>query len=133
MPSSFAQLEARRAALIDQLAALGDLRPGSIVSVLRRCGKPSCHCARPGDPGHGPSLRLTRKVNGKTVTEALSSPAAVRKAEREVAQFREFQRLCREFVEVNEQICRLRPLDDEPLSPQEKKRPKRSAARSAAS
>ena len=61
---------------------------------------PLCH--RPRDPGHGPNLRLTYKWRGKTVTESLPTPAAVRKAEREVAEFRRFQQLSREFVEVNE-------------------------------
>jgi len=60
---------------------LQDMRPGSIVGAVSRCGKPTCHCAQLDDPGHGPSLRLTYKWRGKTVTEALPSPAAVRKAE----------------------------------------------------
>jgi hypothetical protein len=44
---------------------------------------------------------LTYKWHGKTVTEALPTPAAVRKAEREIAEFRDYQRLGRELVEVN--------------------------------
>ncbi len=55
------------------------------------------------------------------MTDALPSPAAVRKAEREIAEFRDDQRLGRELVEVNEKICRLRPLE-QTLTPQEKKR-----------
>jgi len=74
-------------------------------------------------------LRLTYKRRGKTVTEALSTPAAVRKAEQEIAEFRNYQRLGHELVEVSEQICRLRPVE-ETLSPQEKKRPKRFSKRS---
>jgi hypothetical protein len=127
MPTSLSELESRRATLIEDLAALGDLRPGSIVGAVRRCGKPTCHCAQAKDPGHGPSLRLTHKNQGKTVTEALSSTAAVHKAEREIAEFRKFQHLSQEFVEVNEQICRVRPLEDPALTPQEKKRPARSS------
>ena len=132
MPSSLSEMEARRASLVGDLAALGDLRPGSIVGAVRRCGKPTCHCAQPKDPGHGPSLRLTHKSQGKTVTEALSTPAAVRKAEREVAEFRKFQHLSQEFVEVNEQICRLRPVEEEAPTAQEKKRGRRSSRRSRA-
>jgi hypothetical protein len=41
----------------------------------------------PGSAGHGPNFRLTRKVAGKTVTETFASPAALRKAQREVAEF----------------------------------------------
>jgi len=111
------------------ISELGDLRPGSITGLIRRCGKPTCHCARPGDPGHGPNLRLTYKVQGKTISQALPTPVAVRKAELEIAEFRKFQQISHAFVEVNEQICRLRPVEDT-LTPQEKKRPKRSRAKS---
>jgi hypothetical protein len=74
-------------------------------------------------------MRLTYKRHGKTVTEALPAPAAVRKAEQEVAEFRKYQKLTRELVEVSEQICRLRPLE-ETLTAQEKKRRKPLGRRS---
>jgi hypothetical protein len=47
----------------------------------------------------------------------------------EIAEFRSFQRLGHELVEVSEQICRLRPVEDT-LTPQEKKRPQRLNRRS---
>ena len=122
MADSLPVLESRRTELLRALANLKDMRPGSVVGAVFRCGKASCHCARPEDPGHGPNLRLTYKWHGKTVTEALPTPAAVRKAEREIAEFRDYQRLGRELVEVNEKICRLRPVEEEPLNEQEKKR-----------
>jgi hypothetical protein len=125
-------LESRRAELLRALTNLKDMRPGSVVGAVFRCGKPSCHCARPQDPGHGPNLRLTYKWQGKTVTEALPTPAAVRKAEREIAEFREYQRLGRELVEVNEKICRLRPVEESPLSEQGKKRRTPSSRKSRA-
>ena len=123
MPHSLPNLESRRTELLGALSDLKDMRPGSVVGAVFRCGKPSCHCAQPGDPGHGPLMRLTYKSQGKTVTEALPTPAAVRKAEREIAEFRNYQRLGQELVEVSERICRLRPVEDT-LTPQEKKRPK---------
>lgn len=131
MAESLPSLESRRAELLRALANLKDMRPGSVVGAVFRCGKPSCHCARPEDPGHGPNLRLTYKWHGKTVTEALPTVAAVRKAEREIAEFRDYQRLGRELVEVNEKICRLRPVE-EPLTPQEKKRRTPSKVKSRA-
>lgn len=120
MAESLPLLESRRAELLRALANLKDMRPGSVVGAVFRCGKPSCHCARPQDPGHGPNLRLTYKWHGKTVTEALPNPAAVRKAEREIAEFREYQRLGRDLVEVNEKICRLRPVQEPSQSEPEK-------------
>jgi hypothetical protein len=76
-------------------------------------------------------MRLTYKLHGKTVTEALPTAAAVRKAEQEIAEFRNYQQLGHELVEVSEQICRLRPIE-ETLTPEEKKRRKRSAGKSRA-
>jgi hypothetical protein len=129
MPPSLDTLELRRAELLRSIGGLHDMRRGSIVGAVWRCGKPNCHCAQPDDPGHGPVIRLTYKIHGKTVTEALPTPAAVRKAEQEIAEFRNYQQLGHGLVEVNEQICRLRPVE-ETLSPEEKKRPKRSVRRS---
>jgi hypothetical protein len=132
VPNSLAELETRRAELLRSIASLNDMRPGSIAGAVWRCGKPNCHCAQADDPGHGPNLRLTYKCHGKTVTEALPTPAAVRKAEQEIAEFRTYQQLSRELVDVSEQVCRLRPVEEESLTPQEKKRPKRSIKRSRA-
>lgn len=129
MPDSLPDLEKRRADLLAQMFRLQDLRPGSITATKGRCGNPNCHCHKPGDPGHGPNLRLTFKLEGKTVTESFASPAAERKARREVAEFRKYQELSRAFVEVNTQICRARPVEDS-LTPEEKKRPKSSNRKS---
>src|SRR5260370_35777791 len=97
MPQSVTQLQQQRANLLAQFSNLQDFRPGSVTGIIRRCGKPTCHCARAGDPGHGPTLRLTYKVEGKTISEALPSPAAVRKAEREIAEFRRNHELSSPF------------------------------------
>lgn len=88
------------------------MRPGSIVGAVWRCGKTTCHCAKPDDPGDDPNLRLTYKWPGKAVTQTLPTPSLVRKAEQEIAEFRKFQGRSRSFVEINEQICRLCPVEE---------------------
>jgi hypothetical protein len=129
MSDSLLQLEKRRSEVVAQISALGDFRPGSISATSGRCGNPKCHCHKPDDPGHGPHLRLTYKFQGKTVTESFPNPAAQRKAEREIAGFRKYQELSRTLIETNEKICRVRPAQDT-LTPQEKKRRKRSSRKS---
>ena len=121
-----------RFVILQQISGLGDFQPGSITSAVRRCGKSECHCAQPNDPGHGPHFQLTQKVEGKTVTQHLPSQPAVRKAEREIAEYRRFQSLTGELVEVNRKVCRLRPVEQPEQTPQEKKRPKRSSGKSRA-
>jgi hypothetical protein len=130
MTESLADLEARRASVQTRFANLSDLRSGSITGTGGRCGYANCHCHRAGDPGHGPYYRLTRKVEGKTVTETFSSPASLAKAQREVAEYHRFRELSGELLEVNEQICALRPVEEEATSAQEKKRRKRSTRKS---
>ena len=132
IPQSLEALEQQRATIANQIAALGDLRCGSITSTTGRCGKPNCHCHQPKDPGHGPNLRLTYKVDGKSVSESLPDHAAARKAANEIAEFRKLQGLHKEFVEVNTQICQARPAEPDTLLPEKKKRPRRSAKKSRA-
>ena len=130
MSDSLQQLEKRRSEILAEIAELGDFRRGSISTTGGRCGTPGCHCHKPDDPGHGPNLRLTYKVGGKTVTESLPSLAAQRKAEQEIAGFRRYRELSGTLIETSEDICRARPLSDT-LSAQEKKRRKRSAGKSS--
>jgi hypothetical protein len=132
MPDSLVDLENRRAAVQLQIAQLGDMRSGSITETGGRCGNPNCHCHRADDPGHGPYYRLTRKVRGKTVTETFSSLASLAKARREVAECQRFRELGDELLDVNEQICQLRPVEEPLSSAQEKKRRKQSKRKSPA-
>jgi hypothetical protein len=129
---SLESLEQRRASIANQIAALGDLRAGSVTPTSGRCGKANCHCHQPKDPGHGPNFRLTYKIDGKTVTESLPDHAAARKVEREIAEFRKLQSLHKEFVEVNSQICQIRPSVPDTVLPEEKKRRTLSKRRSRA-
>lgn len=128
MPHSLPELESRRAELVKQFTRLGDLRSGSISSTMGLCGKPNCHCHQPGQPVHGPNPRMTYKLQGKTVTESLPTPAAQKKAEREIAEFRRFEQVIREFIAVNAKICQARSAEDQPVS-QEKKRLRRPVKR----
>jgi hypothetical protein len=130
MPQPIEDLEQKRSVIARQLTDLGDFRPGSITTTSGRCGKPNCRCHRPNQPPHGPTDRLTYKVEGKTVSESLPGPAALAKAAREVAEFRNYQQLSQQFVEINTQICRLRPVEEAASQPQEKKRRKRSNRKS---
>jgi hypothetical protein len=131
LSESLAVLEQQRSRILVQILELGDFRGGSITAINGRCGKPNCRCHQPNQPGHGPNFRLTRKVDGKTVSESFASAAELRKAQREVETFHRFRQLSQELLEVDETICQARPVQDT-LSLQEKKRPTRSAKKSRA-
>jgi hypothetical protein len=113
MADTIEQLEGKRAALLEHLAATGDMRRGSITETYRPCGKPDCACTVPEHPGHGPFYAFTRKVGGKTQTVQLRPGARLTKLEREVETYRQFRRTCQELVAVNETICEGRPQEDD--------------------
>ncbi|MDZ4801127.1 MAG: DUF6788 family protein [Bryobacteraceae bacterium] len=132
MSQDLAVLEAARSSILTRIARLHDMRPGSLGAAFRRCGKSMCHCADPDDPGHGPQLQFTCKINGKTHTETLPDQASLEKVKNEIAEYRSFEQLSRELVEVNQQICqaRPRPATTQSFTAEEKKRLMRSIARS---
>ena len=53
-PQSLASFDRQRAGIASEIAALGDLRSGSVTPTPSRYGKPNCHCHQLNDPGHGP-------------------------------------------------------------------------------
>ena len=89
-----AALERQHAHLRSQFASIGEMRSGSLTERFRPCGKAWCHCAKPGDRGHGPVLSLTRKRAGKTVTRIIPAQAGPETQAR-LAEYRRF----RQFVE----------------------------------
>jgi len=131
MSDSLADLEQQRSTIFQEMLRLPDFRSGSITATRGRCGKPTCRCHQPHQPGHGPNFRLTRKVRGKTVTESFTDPAALHKAQREVEAYHRFRQLAQELLEINEKICVARPLQPE-LNLRKKKRRRSSSRKSPA-
>jgi len=60
------EMERRRESIKAQLAAVGDLRRGSLVERYRKCGKGNCCCAAEEGGGHGPSWSLTWREEART-------------------------------------------------------------------
>ena len=105
-------LELRRSKLFQQLQGLGDFRPGTISVNFRKCGRENCACSRPGHPGHGPQYLWNTTSGGQSRAQNLRMGPELKKVRQEVENHRVFLRLCRELIEVNEKICRLRPVEE---------------------
>lgn len=110
MATRLETLEARRGELYEALMGLGDFRRGTISVNYRRCGKRNCACARAGHPGHGPQYLWNATIGGKSRARNVRLGPELEKVGNEVETYRAFGRLCAELVEVNEQICQLRPV-----------------------
>ena len=117
----------QRDQLKSELSAVGDMRPGSLVPRFRKCGKPSCHCAKKGAKGHGPSYSLTHAVSGKTVTHVIPAGEAVERTRSQLSEYHRFRHLVQQFIGVSDQICdlELKQGDDQPTKKNIIRRPAR--------
>jgi hypothetical protein len=91
------------------------MRPGSLVERYRRCGKPTCHCARKGAVGHGPSWSLTHAVDGKTITKIIPAQG-VELTRKQVAEYQRFRALAKDLIDTSDQLCDTRLRESETAS-----------------
>jgi uncharacterized protein DUF6788 len=102
---TLAALQLQRDQLKSQLLQIGEMRPGSLVARFRKCGKPSCRCAKKGAQGHGPSYSLTHPGAGKTVTRIIPAGPAVEQTRQQLEEYHRFRQLVQQLLSVSEQIC----------------------------
>lgn len=80
MPSRLARLEGTYRSLAEQLAvelaSVGFISPGSVVSRYTSCGKAGCRCQADPPRRHGPYYQWSRAVGGKTVSRRLTEAEA---------------------------------------------------------
>lgn len=112
MQDTLEALELERTKLYYQLQTLGDFRPGIISVNSRKCGKKNCACARAGHAGHGPQYLWNTTQRGQSRAQNLRMGAELEKVRKELENHTIFLRLCQQLVEVNEKICRLRPVQE---------------------
>jgi hypothetical protein len=68
--------ERRYRALAAELAEIGFISPGSLVTRHTSCGKPGCRCQADPPQRHGPYYQWSRAVAGKTISRRLNQPEA---------------------------------------------------------
>ena len=100
-----ARLRQRKFQLLRRFSIPADLLPGSLSLHHLRCGKPSCHCAKPQDPGH-PVWSLTFMVEGKKHVQHIPKDW-VEDVQQRVKAGREFQDAVREVLAANAQLLAL--------------------------
>lgn len=80
MPSELERYQRSYRALAEQLASelatIGFISPGSVVSRYTSCGKPGCRCQADPPQRHGPYYQWSRAVAGKTLSRRLNETDA---------------------------------------------------------
>ena len=101
------QLQGKARDLKQALGALGDIFPGSLIQRFRKCGKPTCHCAKKNSLGHGPDWIVTREVHGKTTTRTVPEPA-VEEVRAGTEEYKRFRQLSQELVQTSAELGEIR-------------------------
>ena len=96
-----ARLRQRKFELLHRFPIPAELLPGSLSLPQRRCGQPTCHCAR-DKKGH-PIWYLTFMAAGKKRVERIPNEW-VEEVRRRVEAGREFQDAVREVLAANAQL-----------------------------
>lgn len=103
-------LEQQRGEIVQGLLSVQSFRPGKVVVHRRKCGKPTCHCAQPGDSGHEPQFFWVYSRDGKSHTQTLTTPEQVRQYQEQTQRYKPVQEMVKRFVEVG---TRLSDLEEE--------------------
>jgi hypothetical protein len=68
----------RRTAIVEEIARLGPVVPGTISQRSTRCAGAGCHCRADPPVLHGPYPTWTHQAGGRQVTKTLSAEEAER-------------------------------------------------------
>jgi len=98
--ASIQKAEQRIQQIKTELAALGEMRPGSLSKQYNVCGKPNCRCKDPPHPQrHGPYYQLSWVHRGKSSTQFIRRPL-LPQVRAQIATYNTFRRLTEEWVNL---------------------------------
>jgi len=104
------KMQARIKTIKKRLAALEDMRPGSLSEQYNVCGNPTCRCKDPKKPKkHGPYYQLSYSHKGKSTTQFVKKDE-VAEVKRQIRNYRTFKKLTEEWVELSVKIGKLRKI-----------------------
>jgi hypothetical protein len=98
--SSIQKLEQRIQQIKAELAALGEMRPGSLSKQYNVCGKPNCRCKDPQNPQrHGPYYQLSWVHRGKSTTQFIRRPF-LPQVRAQITTYNKFRKLTDDWVNL---------------------------------
>jgi Family of unknown function (DUF6788) len=122
------QIETRIQKIKQQIAALGDIRPGALSQQYNVCGNPTCRCKATPPIKHGPYYQISFTWKGKSTSQFVRDDD-VEEASRHLENYRQLRDLIDEWVTLAVELSRLRMLQRRQALAKKKAGPKRSIAR----
>src|ERR1035438_10650458 len=110
-----AQIERQIEKLKRDLAALGDLRPGSLSTQYNVCGSPGCRCKATPPKKHGPYYQVSYTRKGKSGTKFVREEdlPAIRQ---QLKNYERMKLLVDRWIELATELSNLRLKRDRPFA-----------------
>ena len=107
MPMSPGLLQQRIDKIKQQIAALGDLRPGALSQQYNVCGSPGCQCKATPPIKHGPYYQISIKRHGKSTTQFVREEDLA-EVQTQLDNYRRLRELVDEWITLSSEISSLR-------------------------
>ena len=114
-----------------QIAALGDLRPGALSQQYNVCGSPGCQCKATPPIKHGPYYQISIKRHGKSTTQFVREEDLA-EVQTQLDNYRRLRELVDEWITLSSEISSLRVLELRQAARAEKTKPKSRIAKESA-
>ena len=117
-------IENRIQKIKQQIAQLGDIRPGALSQQYNVCGNPTCRCKATPPVKHGPYYQISFTWKGRSRSQFVRDDDA-QEASRQLENYRQLRELVDEWVTLAVELSQLRMLQRRALA-KKKTEPKRS-------
>lgn len=107
MPPEPPALEAKIVQIKTALAALGDLRPGTLSAQYNVCGKPGCRCKAQPPRKHGPYYQVSFTWQGKSHSQFVRRDE-VPTVRRQLRTYQRLRALIDRWIRLGLELSRLR-------------------------
>jgi len=107
MENKIRALEGQIERIKRELAALGDLRPGSLSEQYNVCGNPNCRCKEGPAKRHGPYYQISFTRKGRSRTKFVKRPH-VRDVKKQLKNYARLRDLINSWIELSSVLCDLR-------------------------
>jgi hypothetical protein len=108
-------IENRIQKIKQQIAALGDIRPGALSQQYNVCGNPTCRCKATPPVKHGPYYQSSFTWKGKSRSQFVRDDDA-EEASRQLENYRQLRELVDEWVTLAVELSQLRMLQRRALA-----------------
>ena len=103
-------LEQRIQKIKQQIAELGDLRPGALSQQCNVCGSPGCQCKASPPIKHGPYYQISFTRHGKSSSQFVREED-LKEVQQQLENYRRLRELVDEWITLSAQLSALRLRD----------------------